>query len=466
MDEHSTGGPDALAGRSLWRHARDLVIDAARDGTVRAASPATVQWLGGQVALLDLVHPQDASRLVELLTGEPPERPDFRFANVPPEPGWRTVEVTATTPTAHGTVVVARDVTRERQALATLDAHRDVLASLAGGAPLPAVLDGLARSIEAASSGARVIALVTRGIDLELAAAPSLRADAAGAFARLRGAGDRDAFPAPGPLTGTLADAATEHGLGFGWAAPVLDRDSPVALLVLFPGAKRFPSAHEQAALAAAMPLAQVAVATARLRTDVHDAVRLDPLTGVLGRPAFLAELTQLARRSRDVLGLLLVQVDGVAAVNEAHGLAAGDAVLREVATRLATTVRGRDLLGRCGGTRFAVAGAALGRDAASGQLAQRVRDVLGTPFVVGGIEVPVPVRLATTTRHGRVGDPETLLRAAQSQIGSGPGETPRRSARPAAAAAPGAGSEADVTNETPARRRRDRRSGAAGTDR
>src|SRR4051812_18241994 len=123
-DEPSANAPIE---RALWRHARDLVIDADRDGRVHDASPAARTWLGGNEALFDLVHPHDATRLVTLLTGEPPTDATFRFASVPPATGWRIVHVSASTPTAKGTVVVARDVTRERQALVTLDTHRDVL---------------------------------------------------------------------------------------------------------------------------------------------------------------------------------------------------------------------------------------------------------------------------------------------------------------------------------------------------
>jgi diguanylate cyclase (GGDEF)-like protein len=431
--------------RVHWRHARDLAIDADREGHVHGASPSARTWLGGNEALLDLVHPHDATRLVALLTGEPPANPEFRFASVAPATGWRVVEVTATTPTARGAVIVGRDVTRERQALATLDAHRDVLRMIAASEPLPAVFDALARSIEAVSAGARVVVLLARDDDLELAAAPSLRADAAAAFARLRGAATPDTFPATGALSGRVADVAAEHGLGFGWAAPVHDGDDALAVLVLLPGAKRFPSADEQAALEAGVPLAHVAIATQRLRADRERNARNDPLTGVLARQAFVAELAQLSRRSRDALGVLVVQVDGLPALNASAGSVAGDALLQLVATRLVSAGRGRDLVGRCSGARFAIASSALGPSGTLAELAARVEPVLGEPLHLGPETVPVGVRLASATQKGRLVEPEALLVDAEAALRAG---DLLRNPRPVEG------------------RRRERRSGAAHTDR
>ncbi|MDQ1521847.1 MAG: hypothetical protein QOI55_2920 [Actinomycetota bacterium] len=418
MDHRHDPGRDAPVARSLWRHARDLAFDADRTGKVLDASPAARAWLGDRnLTLLDAVHAQDAERLLQLLTGEPPERADFRFANLPPAAGFRVLEINATTPTARGAVIVARDVTHEHQALGTLRAHREVLSLIADREPLPAVLDALARSMEEASGGARVAVFVVRDTDLELAAAPSLRADVAGAFARLRDEALPGAFPAAGALSGRCAEVAAEHGLGFGWAAPVLDGDEALAVLVLFPGAKRFPSADEQAALEAGAPLAQVAIAAHRARADLQRAMRDDALTGVFGRQAFVDELTHLARRSRDSLGVAVVQVDGIAALNERAGFAAGDAVLETVAARLAGTVRGRDIVGRCSGTRFAVACAALGRHGTMDEFTQRVRRVLEEPVIAGGAAQPFSVRIGCATRRGRNDDPGFVLRDAERAI-------------------------------------------------
>jgi diguanylate cyclase (GGDEF)-like protein len=83
-----------------------------------------------------------------------------------------------------------------------------------------------------------------------------------------------------------------------------------------------------------------------------------DSLTGVLNRGAFeerlRAELAR-ARRYDRPLGLLTFDVEGLKAVNDAHGHRAGDDVLRAVAGVIAQTIRDEDLCGRMGGDEYAV---------------------------------------------------------------------------------------------------------------
>jgi len=76
--------------------------------------------------------------------------------------------------------------------------------------------------------------------------------------------------------------------------------------------------------------------------------------------------------------------------VNDEHGHAAGDQVLREVALRLQDAVRSSDLVGRIGGDEFAliVEGIESQRDVAS--LAEKVAQTIEVPIELGGITVNV----------------------------------------------------------------------------
>jgi diguanylate cyclase (GGDEF)-like protein len=415
MDAHDESAEPRALVSALWRHAHDLVVDAERDGRVRDANPAAREWFArADLRLLDVVHPDHGPRLLATLAGDTPASTDFLFA-APGGAGWRVLEVTATVPLDESTVLVGRDVTIERRTTATLTHHRHALTLVARKEPIGATLDALARSIEYASDGARVAILVVQGDDLELAAAPSLRADVSRALARVPGAALGDAFPAPGALTGRLAEIASELGVGFGWSAPVADDEHRHGVLLLFPGAKRFPSAGEQAALEAAVPLASVAIGAATAEATTRRAERTDALTGVLARPAFVAELGMLARRARDVLGVLIVAVDDLAAVNHTHGLAAGDALLQAVASRLGAMIRGRDLVGRISGHRFAVACVGVRDPAALEQFAARVQTVLAEPVVTGAGVLPVAVSVCTHLRLDAASDPTAVLATAES---------------------------------------------------
>ena len=82
----------------------------------------------------------------------------------------------------------------------------------------------------------------------------------------------------------------------------------------------------------------------------------IDPLTGALRRDRGLADVGReidRARRSDGRLVLAFVDVDGLKAVNDAEGHAAGDRLLCHVATALRTGLRSYDLVVRYGGDEF-----------------------------------------------------------------------------------------------------------------
>jgi diguanylate cyclase (GGDEF)-like protein len=87
-------------------------------------------------------------------------------------------------------------------------------------------------------------------------------------------------------------------------------------------------------------------------------AARTDPLTGLPNRRAFDAALArQIAqwRRNQGAFSVVLIDADHFKAVNDRHGHAAGDAVLRALAEMLERTFRKMDLVARIGGEEFAV---------------------------------------------------------------------------------------------------------------
>jgi two-component system, cell cycle response regulator len=83
-----------------------------------------------------------------------------------------------------------------------------------------------------------------------------------------------------------------------------------------------------------------------------------DALTGAWNRKGIVDFLTQeLARahRTREPLGLMMIDLDHFKNVNDTYGHAVGDAVIKEVAARLVRSVRSYDLVGRYGGEEFLV---------------------------------------------------------------------------------------------------------------
>ncbi len=95
-----------------------------------------------------------------------------------------------------------------------------------------------------------------------------------------------------------------------------------------------------------------------RLEEQVRHLADHDPLTGLRNRRLFDHDLRlQVARSQRygERAGLILIDLDGFAAVNAAHGEVVGDEILRAVARALGRRLRQTDLIARRGGDEFAV---------------------------------------------------------------------------------------------------------------
>ena len=97
---------------------------------------------------------------------------------------------------------------------------------------------------------------------------------------------------------------------------------------------------------------AQRTIAELEARADV------DPLLDILNRRGFERELKRslayLQRYNGEVV-LLFIDLDGFKAVNDRHGHAAGDALLKAVARELVGHVRASDVVARLGGDEFGV---------------------------------------------------------------------------------------------------------------
>jgi diguanylate cyclase (GGDEF)-like protein len=94
------------------------------------------------------------------------------------------------------------------------------------------------------------------------------------------------------------------------------------------------------------------------LRERLGEQVMLDPLTGLANRRYFTDVMSRrFANARRDGLSaaVLLIDLDGFKQVNDTRGHPVGDALLRQVATRLAACVSGDDVVMRLGGDEFAI---------------------------------------------------------------------------------------------------------------
>lgn len=148
-------------------------------------------------------------------------------------------------------------------------------------------------------------------------------------------------------------------------------------------------------------------------------ASRTDALTLLANRRAFEEELArEVARavRSGAPLSVVAFDVDRFKAVNDGHGHAAGDAVLRGIAARARAAVRAGDLAARIGGEEFALLlpGAAL---PGAVELAERLRAAIAAaPVQAGPAAISVTVSLGCAALEPGE-PPEALLARADARL-------------------------------------------------
>jgi diguanylate cyclase (GGDEF)-like protein len=158
---------------------------------------------------------------------------------------------------------------------------------------------------------------------------------------------------------------------------------------------------------------------------EVEELATTDPQTRLLNRLALLSVLSneiERANRYQRPLAVAMIDIDHFKRVNDTHGHAVGDAVLRHVATILKDNVRSVDSLGRFGGEEFLLVMPETDLDGGIVS-AENLRRVLGrSPLVVevGGREVEIAVAIsAGVTGHDgtRSLDVDALLAEADGAL-------------------------------------------------
>ena len=155
-----------------------------------------------------------------------------------------------------------------------------------------------------------------------------------------------------------------------------------------------------------ALILCVAVLSTPLMRSDIQhrsDAV-IDQLTGMLNRKALDTRVVELAQQSEvtgEPIGVIVGDLDHFKLINDTHGHAVGDVVLKEVAYLLRKQLRAFDLAYRIGGEEFLILlpGSDIDR---SRELAERLREAVSAECVAGDISITISLGVSASNPSQR----------------------------------------------------------------
>lgn len=154
------------------------------------------------------------------------------------------------------------------------------------------------------------------------------------------------------------------------------------------------------------------------LRTKLADAeaaADFDALAPVFNRRAFMREasrIVSMVRRHEIEASMIYFDLNGFKEVNDLHGHAAGDAILRAVAEVLIRQTRESDLVGRIGGDEFAVALTLVTPEAAIAKAETLAAAIRTERVLVDGVALSISAAYGVTPFVPGEGAEQLLARA------------------------------------------------------
>jgi len=183
-------------------------------------------------------------------------------------------------------------------------------------------------------------------------------------------------------------ERARDAGMGCAFVQRILWRDEVCGVLVMGFRSGMRASAEQRERARELSDRVAVAVSSAWRDEQLYQQAHYDALTGLPNRLLFKDRLEREAERSRrdaSPFAVLFVDLDHFKNVNDSFGHSAGDAVLREAATRVANCVRSSDTVSRFGGDEFAVLLTGLHHPQVAWLISETIVERLSSPFEPAG---------------------------------------------------------------------------------
>jgi diguanylate cyclase (GGDEF)-like protein/PAS domain S-box-containing protein len=326
--------------RALVQDSGDIVTSFDLEGRILYMSAAARElgydpdeMIGTYVS--GLVHPDDVAGVIAKITEQfesnlRPTPIEYRGRHA--DGSYRYLEGVATNllsePTVNAVVVNARDVTERKRAELLLASQSEVLARIAAGAPIDAVLRA---ATELVQEHAHALCTIT------VNGAPGSQLMVVSSDPRTRDEQDADDGDA-------------------GWSRDIIAGNGDVLGSVRLRFASpRFATPGDQSVSEVAANLAAIALERDAAEARLAHQARHDSLTGLANRQVFVNTLEHAltSARTHETIAVLFVDLDGFKEVNDNMGHYVGDQVLMALGHRLAAALRMHDVIARFGGDEF-----------------------------------------------------------------------------------------------------------------
>lgn len=178
-------------------------------------------------------------------------------------------------------------------------------------------------------------------------------------------------------------------------------------------------TAHQLAKTQALLASTRTALTVSRRQEHQarHSALH-DSLTALPNRTFFRSRLDEALRVAGDngTLAVLVLDLDGFKPVNDTHGHATGDELLKIIATRLSKAMRSSDWVARLGGDEFACVLTGVPGRSRLQDLAGALYEAISAPIALGTLRLRVRPSIGVAVHDGTA-DGDTLIRRADAAM-------------------------------------------------
>jgi len=226
---------------------------------------------------------------------------------------------------------------------------------------------------------------------------------------------ERKAMPLP-----DAALAVSQVGCACWLVMPLIPQQGPIGALLLRRAFGTVYTEQDQELLHFISSQVATAIERGQLNAELQHSARYDELTGLPNRRLFHEKMRaalDACRQSNSHAALLFIDIDGFKRVNDSLGHAAGDRLLKEIATRLEACLRKEDMVARLGGDEFVVLLEKMRSQEGAQTVANKIRDALQPPAELDGRILPIQasIGIARFPEHGM--EAEQLLQYADKAM-------------------------------------------------